>query len=133
MIFGLDANVEAAAAAVDLDQARGVRLHDGARERPALLRLDFGLELLVLDLLVAFEGDAIDDRVFDDGDGQPSALHGRANVLEQAGGIKRLHAFVDLEGVKLAAGSRPEIGADGVGLDPLVALDHDRADGDVCA
>jgi hypothetical protein len=33
----LDANVEAAAAPVDLDEARGVGLHHGARERPALL------------------------------------------------------------------------------------------------
>ena len=91
--------------------------------------MDLGLELLVLDLLVAFEGDAIDDRIFDDGDGQPSALHGGANILEQAGGKKRLHAFVDLEGVKLAVGSRAEIRADGVSLHPLVPLNHDRTDG----
>ena len=110
----------------------------GTRERAALLRLDFGLELLVLDLLVALEGDAVDHRIFDDGDGQPSALDRRTNVLEQTGGIERLHAFVDLECVEAAARSRPEVGADGLGLDPLVALDDDGTDrrrlsiGDAC-
>src|SRR5215468_4725894 len=126
--FGVYADVEAAAAAIDLDDARGVGLHDGTRERTALLRLDFGLELIVLDLLVALEGNAVDDRVFDDRDGQPSALDRRSNILEQASGNKRLHAFVDLEGVKLATRSWPEVGADGVRLDPLVALNNDGAD-----
>jgi hypothetical protein len=88
-----------------------------------------GFRLLVLNLLVALEGDAVDDRVFGDGDGQPSALHGRANVLEQAGGKKRFHAFIDLKWVKLAVGPRSEVRADGVSLDPLVALNPDRVDG----
>src|SRR5262249_20732931 len=35
--------------------------------RAALLRLDFGLELLVLDLPFALKRDAVDDRIFDDG------------------------------------------------------------------
>ena len=51
-----------------------------------------------------------------------------ADVLEQAGGVERLQALVDLEGVEPAARSGPEIGADGLGLDPLVALHDDRAD-----
>ena len=91
--------------------------------------MDFGLELIVLDLLVALEGNAVDDRIFDDRDGQPSALDRRSNILEQTGGNKRLDAFIDLESVKLAVRSRPEVGADSVSLDPLVALNHDRVDG----
>ena len=75
--LGLDADVEAAAAPIDLDEARDVRLHDRARKRAAFLRLDFGLELLVLDLLVALEGDAVDDRILDDRDDQPAALDAR--------------------------------------------------------
>ena len=43
--------------------------------------------------------------------------------------IQRLHAFVDLEGVEPAARAGPEIGANGIGLDPPVALDDDRVDG----
>jgi hypothetical protein len=99
------------------------------RKRAALLRLDLGLELLVLDLLVAFESDAVDDRVFDDREDQPAALHRRANVLEQAGGVERLHAFIDLECIESAARARPEIGPDGVGFDALIALDDDGIDG----
>ena len=56
--FGIDADVEPAAAAIDLDQTRDIGLHHRARQRTALLRLDFSFELLVLDLLVALEGDA---------------------------------------------------------------------------
>ncbi len=51
-----------------------------------------------------------------------------SNVLEQPGGVERLHAFVDLKCVEAAARPGPEIGADGVGFDPLIAFDHDRAD-----
>ena len=38
-----------------------------SRPRAALLRLDFGLELLVLDFLVTFKRDSVDDRILDDG------------------------------------------------------------------
>src|SRR5262249_24346825 len=42
---------------------------------------------------------------------------------------KRLHAFVDLEGIELTIWPGPEIGADSVGFDPLVALNDNGADG----
>ena len=126
----LDADVEAAAAPVDVHQARNVGLYDGPRQRAALLRLDFALELLVLDLLVSFEGDAVDDGVLDNGNNESSALDGRPHVLEQSRGIKRLDAFIDLEGIKPAAWTRPEIGTDRIGFDPLVALDDDGVDGE---
>src|SRR5262249_56154456 len=64
--FGLDADIEAAAAAVELDDACSVGLHDGTRERAALLRLGFGFELIVLDLLVAFAGGPVYFRLFHD-------------------------------------------------------------------
>ena len=126
----LDPDVEAAAAAIDLDQARDVGLDDRPRQGAALLRLNFSLELLVLDLPVALEGDAVDHRILDHEDDQPPALHGGPHVLEQPGGVERLDAFVDLERIEPAAGAGPEIGADGVGFDTLVALDHDRTDRD---
>jgi hypothetical protein len=107
--FGVDADVEAAAAAIDLDHARGVGLHHRARERAALLGLNLGLELLVLDLLVALERDAVDHRVLDHGDGQAPARHRGTNILEQAGRKQRLDAFVDLECVEPAARSGLEI------------------------
>src|SRR5262249_4108200 len=113
-----DVHVETAAAAVDLDDASRVGLHDGTRERPSFLGLDFRFQLFILALFVALKRDAVDDRIFGHGDDQASALNRRPDILKQAGGNEGLHAFVDLEGIQLAAWSRPEIGADGVGLDP---------------
>ena len=69
----IDRDVEAAAAAIDFDDALHVGLHRRPRQRAARLRLHFGLELLVLDLLVALEGDAVDDRVLDHGDDEAAA------------------------------------------------------------
>src|SRR5262249_60310569 len=80
--LGLDLHVETAAAAVDLDDARRVGLHDGARERSALLGLDFAFQLFILDLLVALKRDAVDHRIFDHGDNQASALNRRPAILE---------------------------------------------------
>src|SRR5262245_14499819 len=124
----LDADIETAAAAIDIDQTRHVRLHERTRQRAALLRLDFRAELLVLDLFVALECDAVDHRVLDYRDDQPPALDRGTDLLEQAGGVKPLDTLVDLKGVESAARAGLEIGTDGIGLDPLVALHHDRAD-----
>src|SRR4029450_20870 len=124
----LDANVETSAAAVHFDDAGGVGLHDGTRERAAFLRLDFRLELLVLDLLVALESDAVDDRIFRDRDDQPPALDAGTDVLEKTRGDQRLDAFIDFEGTQLPIRPWAEIGADGVSLDPLIALHNDGAD-----
>ena len=92
----LDADVEAAVAPVDLDDALHVGLHGRARQRAARLRLHFVGELVVLELLVAFERDPVDDRVFDHRDDQPAAGLADAHVLEQAGGVERLERLVDL-------------------------------------
>jgi hypothetical protein len=75
--------------------------------------------------LVAFEGDAIDDRVFDHGHDQPAARLVDAHVLEQAGGVERLERLVDLVAVEPLARIEPEIGADGLRLDAAVAFDDD--------
>src|SRR5262249_38929025 len=127
--LGLDADIEAAAAPIDLDEARHIGLHHGPRQRASLLRLDLGLELLVLDLLVALEGNAVDDGIFNDRQDEPAALHARMNVLKQAGGVQRLHALVDLERIEPPARTGTEIRADGVSLHPLVALHHNGVDG----
>ena len=120
------ADVVAAVAPVDLDDALHVGLHHRQRKRAARLRLDFLQKLLVLDALVAFEGDAADDLIFDHRDDDAPARPGRTHVREQAGRDQGLDAFVDLGGVEPLAGPQPEIGADRVALDPPVALDDDR-------
>ena len=125
----IDADVEAAVAPIDLDDALHVGLHGRARQRAAGLRLHFVGELVVLELRVAFERDPVDDRIFDHRDDQPGAGLVDADVLEQAGGIKRLERLVDLVAVEALARVEPEVGADGLGLDPAVAFDDDRARG----
>ena len=121
-----DADVVAAVAAVNLDDALNVGLHRRQRQGAARLRLDFLEELFVLDALVAFEGDAADDLILDDRDDDASARPGGTRVGEHSGRDQGLDAFVDLGRVEPLAGAQPEIGADRVALDPAITLDDDR-------
>ena len=118
----IDLDVEAAAAVIDFDDPLHVGLHGRPRQRPARLRLDFGFELLVLGFLIAFEGDAIDHRIFDHGDDQVTAGVTDLHVFEQAGGDQRLEALVFLFGGEPPARAGFEIGLHGRSLDPPVAL-----------
>ena len=127
--FGSDAHVIAAGAAIDFGDALGVGLHHRARQRAARLGLDFRRKLLVLDLLVALEGDAADHRVFDHGHHQATAGLVDLHVLEQAGLDQRLQAVIDLRLVEAPAGTRLEIGADGLDFDAPVAFDLNRGHG----
>jgi hypothetical protein len=120
------ADVVAAVAPVDLDDALNVGLHHRQRKCATRLRLDFLKKLFVLDTLVAFEGDAADDLILDHREDNAPARPGRTNVREQAGRDQGLDAFVHLGGVEPLAGAQPEIGADRVALDPPVPLDDDR-------
>src|ERR1019366_8379495 len=54
--FGIDVYIIAAGAAIDFGDALGVGLDHGTRQRAARLGLYFRRKLLVLDLLVALEG-----------------------------------------------------------------------------
>src|SRR5262249_9789035 len=125
----IDANVVTAAAPVHLHDALHVRLHDRTRQSAALLGLDLELELLVLDLAVAFESDAIDDRVLHHGHDDPPAGHLDSDILKQTGGDEGLIGFVDLERPNAAVGARLEVGANGIGFDAPIAFDHDGIDG----
>ena len=84
-------------------------------------------ELLVLDLVVALEGEPVDDRRFHDGDDEPAARLGDADVLEQAGRVKRLQARNrSWRRRDVRRDASLEIRADGVGFDAAIALDDDR-------
>jgi hypothetical protein len=85
--------------------------------------------LVVLELRIAFKRDPVDHWIFDHRDDQPASDLVDADVLEQAGGIERLERLVDLVAVKVFAGVKPEVGPDGIGFDPPVAFDNDRARG----
>src|SRR5205823_2017183 len=114
----LDAHVEASGMVIDVDDSLHVRLHHRARQRPARLRLHFSRELIVLDALVAFESDPVDDWSLDDGHDQPAAGLADSHVLEQAGGVERLETVINGGRVEVPAGAGTKIRANGVGLDP---------------
>ena len=98
------------------------------------LELDFGDQRVVLDLLVAFEGDPGDDRVLDHDDDDRAALAPDANILEQAGGKQGFQGFVDPRQIVRIADVESEIGTDGFRLDALIAFDADGANGGpICA
>jgi hypothetical protein len=121
----LDARLEIAAAAIDIDEARHVGLHDRAPERATALRLDLGLELRVLELLVAFEGDPMDDRILGHGHDQTIAVTANAHVGEQAGGVQRLEGGIEIACFEASVVPGVEIGADRIRLDPPIAFDLD--------
>ena len=62
----LDPHVEIAVLAVKRDDVLDIVVDDGARQRPAVFRLQRLLEVFVLDLLVALEDEPRDGRIFDD-------------------------------------------------------------------
>ncbi len=122
-------DVETPVALIDLDDALGIRLDHRARQRTTLLGLDFLLELLVLQPVIAFEGKPIDDRRLHHRDDHFAAGLGNVDVLEQARRVERLEGSVDLGGVEMLARGHFEIRADGVGFDAAVTLDDNGTRG----
>ena len=113
-------HVIAAGAPIDLDDALGIRLNHRARESTARLGLNLERELLVLELFIAFEGDAVEDRIFHHRHHQATARLADAHVLEQTRRVERFQTGIDRCGVPAL-----EIGTDGVGLDAAVAFNDD--------
>ena len=127
--LGIDADVVAAGVTIDLGDPERVGLHHRTRQRAARLGLHFRRKLLVLDLLVALESNAIDHRIFNHGHHQMTAGLVDLDVLEQAGLDQRLQAVIDGRLIEAPAGAGLEIRADGLDFDTPVALDLDRGDG----
>src|SRR5581483_3138335 len=124
--FGDDRHVIAAGVTIDIGDSLGIRLDHRTRQRSARFGLNFGRELLVLDLLVAFENDAANDRILDHRDDDSAAGLVDFHVLEQAGFDQALQAVVDMALIQLSIGAGLEIRADLGRLDPAIALDLDR-------
>ena len=122
-------DIEAAVAVIDVDDALGIGLHPGARQRVARLRLNFLLELLILHPVVAFEGKPVDHRRFHHRDDDAAAGLGDVDVFKKARRIERLQRGIDLGGIEALAGAGLEIGPHRVGFDAAVTLDHDVACG----
>ena len=123
---------EAAAAPVDLEQPRGVGLHARARIDGAGAQLDLALERFVVDSLVAFEGEAVDDRVLDHPDDHGVAVAPHRHVGEEAGVEQALERSVDRRRVEAVADADLHVGGDGRVLDALIPFHAQLAD-DVAA
>ena len=126
--FRLHRRGEVAGAAIELENADDVSLHLFPREDETRTELDLAVEVVVRELRIALELDAVDDRVLDHVDDQRIALALHAHVGEQAGGIKSLQRSIELRRVVDLAGLNLEVGADGVGIDALRAVDANLAD-----
>ncbi len=135
MIFGHDADIVAPDMPVGFDDAADVGLHRGALQRAARLGFDHGRKVLVLDLLVAFEGDAVEHRRFGQMHDQPFAGAIDRNLVEQAGCDQRLQRRIARGVVKPPVGRGVKIRTHRLGIDAAIALDHDgsRDDGAVSA
>ncbi len=127
--FGNHSHVVAAGVTINVGDPLCVGLNHRTRQRSARLRLNLAGKLFVLDLLVAFENHAADDRVFDHRHDDPPARLVDFHVLEQAGLDQALQAIVDAPLVQLSARTGLEIGANGRGLDAAISLDLDRIHG----
>src|SRR3569623_1399977 len=121
-VFRRHRHVVTAGVTVDFDDALGVGLHHGPRQRTARFGLHLGAELLVLDLLVALKRDAAKHGVFDHHDHETAAAVFDSDVGEQAGVDERLEAVIDRRVVEAAAWARLEVGTDRIGFDTAVPL-----------
>ena len=92
-------------------------------EHRARLELKILTQRLVVELVVALEGDAVDDRVFLHPHHQHRAVTGDRHVGEQAGRIQRLQAAVDRVRVVGIARRHQHVRPDRARFDTLVA-DH---------
>ncbi len=122
----IDLHLEIAVLAVELGEAHDIVMHQRARERAAGLRLHGFLEVLVFDLLVALEGQAIDGRIFDNVDEDAVAVACDRHVRKEARGVKTLQRSVDGCGIKRPVGRGVKEPADHVGVGVPIAADGDR-------
>ena len=124
----LDPHVEIAALAVKRDDVLDIVVDDGARQRPAVFRLQRLLEVFVLDLLVALEDEPRNGRIFDDR--HQDAIAGLRNfhVLEKPGGIQALQRRIERAGIEPAGGAGVKMRADHRRIDMPIADDRNRGD-----
>ena len=124
----LDPHVEIAALAVKRDDVLDIVVDDGARQRPAVFRLQRLLEVFVLDLLVALEDEPRNGRIFDDR--HQDAIAGLRNfhVLEKAGGIQALQRRIERAGIEPAGGAGVKMRADHRRINMPIAGDRNRGD-----
>ena len=126
--LGLDRRREAAASAVDIEDALGVGLHLGRGVDDARPQLDFGLQVASSMWLFPSNASRLMIGFSTTGTTRIVAFAAEAHVGEQAGGEQVLERLVDARRIELIAGAELHVRTDGLGLDTLIALDPDVGD-----
>ena len=93
---------------------------------PRGLDFDGGGEVGVLDLLVAFECDAVEHGRFGQMHDKPLAGAFDGDLVEQARCDQRFQRRVARGVVETPVGRRMKVGAHGLGVDAAIAFDNDR-------
>ena len=127
-----DLGVEAADAAIGVLNERDV-VPDGSLGQG---RVRFGPqlagEILFLDLLVALESHAVDDRRFCHGDDEAGPGPGDRDVFKTAGREQGLDAVVDRRRIQPAVARRMKMSADRCRIDNAIAAHDDGGVGGLC-
>ena len=86
-----------------------------------------GFQDFVVHLTVAFEGDAVDDRIFDDGNDKDVAIAPDGDIGKQTGGVQALQGAIDTRRIEVVPRPDEQVGTHRLRFDPLRALDDDLA------
>ena len=124
----LDTGGEAATLGIGVQQLLPVGLGQRRGEHAARPLLQLRPQHIVGELVVALEGDAVDDRVLDHVHHQRVAVATQIDVREKPGRIQRLQAAIELVGIERVASLHQHVGEDRAFLDALIALDPDGRD-----
>ena len=124
----IDTRIVVATLGVQIEDFLAVLLGQCRREHRPRPELHFRAKLVVAELVVALERDAVHQRIFDQTNDQRVAFAVEPHILEQAGGVEGLEAAVEPVRIERIAWLDQHIGQDRAGLDPLIALDLDRRD-----
>ena len=114
--------------AVEVEDTLDVGLHPRAGVNDTRALLDFGIEILVVELVVSLERDAVDDRVFDDLDDKGVADPAQIHVGKQTGCEQRLQRRVQLFVIPRFSRLDLKIRTHRLRLDPLSAEDLNVGD-----
>src|SRR5262249_52738459 len=125
--FWLDRSPKPSLPAVEIEDAFDIVLHPRPGIDDARTQLDLGIQILVVELAITFDGDSVDDWIFDDLDDQSVANTAQIDVSKQTGGEKRLERLVHLFIVPRITRLDEQVGANCFGLDPLNPLYSDIA------
>ncbi len=114
--LGCDADVVASNMPIGFHDAADIGLHGGAPQAAARLGLDDRGKVSVLDLLIAFEGDAVQELRLGQMDDQSIAGAFDPDIVEQPGGVERLQRRIARGVIEPSVRRGVKVGAHGIGV-----------------